>query len=289
MRLYAFSTEGITRKITGAISEIESFGKDRVILTNPSASAEFPCCVVQPPLQKEVYLDAGRDLSITVEVWGSRQMEVLRLFDQTSKKLQGLNLKLTNNTPLHRTKSQANGVTADILKAAGMQLQITLKGIDGMAEFNADAKTTPKGTMRTELWYAKSGDGAEKKQIFMVQEIPKLESAPEQITYTALESSEEFATPGKKKSEPLEVPVLYVAEQHKELKTISESHTRVWFFVKLPDETAAESGKPLTYKFPGTFHLAGDAISDGDMIKDTITIYKDGKVEETEGLSSADL
>lgn len=98
-----------------------------------------------------------------------------------------------------------------------------------MAEFNADAKTTPKGTMRTELWYAKSGDGAEKKQIFMVQEIPKLESAPEQITYTALESSEEFATPGKKKSEPLEVPVLYVAEQHKELKTISESHTRVWF------------------------------------------------------------
>ena len=28
MRLYAFSTEGITRKITGAISEIESFGKD---------------------------------------------------------------------------------------------------------------------------------------------------------------------------------------------------------------------------------------------------------------------
>ena len=132
------------------------------------------------------------------------------------------------------------------MKAAGMQLQITLKGIDGMAEFNADAKTTPKGTMRTELWYAKSGDGAEMKQIFMVQEIPKLESAPEQITYTALESSEEFATPGKKKSETLEVPVLYVAEQHKELKTISESHTRVWFFVKLPDETAAESGKPLT-------------------------------------------
>lgn len=175
------------------------------------------------------------------------------------------------------------------MKAAGMQLQITLKGIDGMAEFNADAKTTPKGTMRTELWYAKSGDGAEMKQIFMVQEIPKLESAPEQITYTALESSEEFATPGKKKSETLEVPVLYVAEQHKELKTISESHTRVWFFVKLPDETAAESGKPLTYKFPGTLHLAGDAISDGDMIKDTITIYKDGKVEETEGLPSAEL
>ena len=57
---------------------------------------------MQPPLQKEVYLDAGRDLSITAEVWGSRQIEVLRLFDQTSKKLQGLNLKLTNNTPLHR-------------------------------------------------------------------------------------------------------------------------------------------------------------------------------------------
>lgn len=153
-----------------------------------------------------------------------------------------------------------------------------------MAEFNSAAKTTPKATMRTELWYATSENGTGLKQIFMVQEIPKLESAPEQITYTALESSEEFATPGKKKSETLEVPVLYVAEQHNELKEISASRARVWFFVKLPDETAADASKPLTYKFPGTFHLAGDAISDGDMIKDTITIYKDGKVEEIKGL-----
>ena len=54
MRLYAFSTEGITRKITGAISEIESFGKDRVILTNPSASAEFPllCCAASASKRK---------------------------------------------------------------------------------------------------------------------------------------------------------------------------------------------------------------------------------------------
>lgn len=102
MKWYAFSTEAITRKITGAISEIEAFGKDRVILNNPSTNAEFPCCVVQPPLQKEVYLDAGRDLSITVEVWGNGQMEVLGLFDQVAKKLQELNFKTTNTTPLHR-------------------------------------------------------------------------------------------------------------------------------------------------------------------------------------------
>lgn len=153
-----------------------------------------------------------------------------------------------------------------------------------MAEVNTAAKTTPKGTARTELHYATSENGTDMKQIFMVQEIPKLESAPEPKTYSALESSEEFATPGKKKYETIEIPILYVEEQHDELKALSNAGTQVWFFVKLPDETAANSGEPLTYKFPGTLHIANDSISDDDMIKETLTIYKSGKVQEIKGL-----
>lgn len=153
-----------------------------------------------------------------------------------------------------------------------------------MAEVNAAAKTTPKGTARTELHYATSENGTGLKQIFMVQEIPKLESAPEPKTYSALESSEEFATPGKKKYETIEIPILYVEEQHNELKSLSDAGTQVWFFVKLPDETAANPGTPLTYKFPGTLHIANDSISDDDMIKETLTIYKSGKVQEIKGL-----
>lgn len=153
-----------------------------------------------------------------------------------------------------------------------------------MAEVNTDAKTTPKGTARTELHYATSETGTGMKQIFMVQEIPKLESAPEPKTYSALESSEEFATPGKKKYEAIEIPILYVEEQHDELKALSNAGTQVWFFVKLPDETAANSGRPLTYKFPGTLHIANDSISNDDMIKETLTIYKSGKVQEIKGL-----
>lgn len=153
-----------------------------------------------------------------------------------------------------------------------------------MAEVNTAATTTPKITAGTELWYAKKATPTSLEQIFMVQEIPKLESAPEPKTYSSLESAEEFSTPGKKKSETIEIPLLYVEEQHDELKALSDSKEQLIFYVKLPDSTAAEKGKPLTYTFPGTIHLANDSFADDDMIKESITIYKNGKVEEIKGL-----
>lgn len=102
VKVYAFSTELITRTVTGELAKIPILGKERVLLTNPSTGASFPCCVVNPPLQKDKYSGAAKNLSFTVEAWADKQMEALRVFDEVSKKLFGLNMKLTNNTPLHR-------------------------------------------------------------------------------------------------------------------------------------------------------------------------------------------
>lgn len=148
-----------------------------------------------------------------------------------------------------------------------------------MAEVNTSAKTTPKTSMKTELWY--SADGGAKTQIFMVQSIPQLQTPQEPITYGCLESSTEFQTKGTRKAESIAIPILYVAEQHTALKALAEANTKLTFFVKFPDSTAATSEKPLTYTFSGTIDLANDEISIDGMLAETITIYRDSVVTET--------
>lgn len=148
-----------------------------------------------------------------------------------------------------------------------------------MAEVNTSAKTTPKTSMKTELWYAV--DGGTKTQIFMVQSIPQLQTPQEPITYGSLESSTEFQTKGTRKAESIAIPVLYVAEQHTALKALADANSKLTFYVKFPDSTAPTSEKPLTYTFTGTIDLANDEISIDGMLAETITIYRDSVVTET--------
>ena len=56
------------------------------------------------------------------------------------------------------------------------------------------------------------------------------------------------------------------------------------WFVKLPDSTASTTNKPLVYKFKADVDLANDTISVGDMLKETITLYKQSKVTRMKGL-----
>ena len=148
-----------------------------------------------------------------------------------------------------------------------------------MAEVNTSAKTTPKTSMKTELWY--SVDSGTKTQIFMVQSIPQLQTPQEPITYGSLESSTEFQTKGTRKAESIAIPVLYVAEQHSALKALADANSKLTFYVKFPDSTAPTSEKPLTYTFSGTIDLANDEISIDGMLAETITIYRDSVVTET--------
>ncbi len=101
MQYIPVDTENITRQIVQKISE-SSISPGNVLLENPSKAAGFPCCVIQPPLQRPQYMGASWSLSITVEVWSNSQYEAMRLFDEVKAKLLELNFQLTNNTPLHQ-------------------------------------------------------------------------------------------------------------------------------------------------------------------------------------------
>lgn len=147
--------------------------------------------------------------------------------------------------------------------------------------------TAPQTSMRTEVWYSEEETPTVAKplnQVFFVQEIPQLVSPKDPVTYSCLENDEEGSAKGMRKAETLTMPVLYEATQSDTLTTMAESGKAYWFFIKLPDSTAVEAGKPLTYKFKAEIDLANDTISVGDMLKETITLYKQSKVTRMKGL-----
>lgn len=149
-----------------------------------------------------------------------------------------------------------------------------------MAEVNTSATTTPKTTMRTELWYSTSSSYSGLKQIFMVQEIPVLQGPKDAINYGCLESSTEFQTEGTRKAETITIPVLLVEAQHNELKALADANTELYFVVKLPESTTATAGHPICEKFSGTIDLTFDSLSIDSMIQENLTIYKDSPVTE---------
>ena len=150
-----------------------------------------------------------------------------------------------------------------------------------MAEVNTSATTTPKTTMRTELWYSENENYSNMKQIFMVQTLPTLRSAKDAVNYGCLESSTEFQTDGTSKAETITIPILYVEGQHNDLKALKDANKKLYFAVKLPDATASVSGHPLCEKFSGTIDLTFDSRDQGSMIQENLTIYRDSDVTET--------
>ena len=150
-----------------------------------------------------------------------------------------------------------------------------------MAEVNTSATTTPKTTMKTELWYSTNSNYTSLKQIFMVQEIPVLQGAKDSINYGCLESSVEFQTEGTRKAETITVPILFVEAQHNELKALADANTELYFAVKLPESTTATAGHPICEKFSGTIDLTFDTMSIDSMVQENLTIYKDSPVVET--------
>ena len=151
-------------------------------------------------------------------------------------------------------------------------------GLQYFAETNESATTTPKVSMTTELWYAKTEDFGDKKQIFMVQSIPAIQTPQEPINYGSLESTTEFQAEGTRKAESIQIPILYVEAQHNELKAIADSKDTVYFMVKLPNSTSKT--QPKTFKFAGTIDIALDEISIDGLLQETLTIFKSSLVTE---------
>lgn len=154
---------------------------------------------------------------------------------------------------------------------------------------NSPTLTPPKTSVGTELWYSTKKTPAvtaDLIQIFLVQEIPALQSAPESVSYSCLESPNEGTAEGVAKAESLKIPVLYSEEQHDAMKVLSDAKTQVYFWVKLPDSTAATTGKPLTFAFSGTLFQSNNTISNNGILQDDVTIFRDMTVTEQKGLPS---
>ncbi len=141
----------------------------------------------------------------------------------------------------------------------------------------------PKTSTLTKVFYSETL-GGEKKQVAYVQSIPEFLTAPEAITYSALDISDERQVEGRKKAETMEIEFLYTEAQYDELKTIEKNKTNGYWFIQLPEDTATTEGKPLTWHFNATCFVGMSEIAIDDMLKSKVTLYRNSAIEETKGL-----
>lgn len=145
---------------------------------------------------------------------------------------------------------------------------------------------TPKAGTLTKLYYSEKAVPTEQDltHVMYTEEIPELEEAPEAVTYQTVDMEEEYSEQGTKKSTQPAISILYTRSQHKALKTLADSKKIVHWFVKYPDTTCGDGEQPLVKRFTGSCALTGQAITSGDMIKDTLTLYRNSAIEEFDGM-----
>lgn len=141
----------------------------------------------------------------------------------------------------------------------------------------------PKTSTLTKVFYSETL-GGEKKQVAYVQSIPEFLTAPEPITYSALDISDERQVEGRKKAETMEIEFLYTEAQYDELKEIEKNKTNGYWFIQLPEDTATTAGKPLTWYFNATCFVGMSEIAIDDMLKSKVTLYRNSAIEEIKGL-----
>lgn len=145
---------------------------------------------------------------------------------------------------------------------------------------------TPKTGTLTKIYISKKAYPTEEDLdlIMYTEEIPALEDPAEAVTYQTTDMGGEEQSKGPKKSTTPAIPVLYQSAQHDKLKAMADSDETYNFFVRYPESTCAEGEKPLVKSFTAQMDLTGDTITAGDIIKDTLTLFRNSSVKETHGL-----
>ena len=152
-----------------------------------------------------------------------------------------------------------------------------------MAGADETAKvTTPQVAMKAEVSYSTTLTGARTK-IGYVQKVGQIKTLKDGQTYSALDFDEERMAKGKRKAESIDIEMMFIQEQHKSMMKIADEDTEIYLFVKYPDTTASVASKPLVQTVKCTIDVAGQAMNDGDFIKDTMREFKNSTVVETDG------
>ena len=144
------------------------------------------------------------------------------------------------------------------------------------------ATTTPQVAMKAEVSYATTLTGNRTK-IGYVQKVGQLKTLKEGQTYSALDLDEERMAKGKRKAEAVDIEMMFIQEVHKAMGVIADADTEIYLFLKYPDTTASVASKPLVQTVKCTIDIAGQGMNDGDFIKDTMRVFKNSKVVETDG------
>ncbi len=149
----------------------------------------------------------------------------------------------------------------------------------------------PRTTTMTKLFHADTLedliDGGKRKQVAFVQSIPEFLKAPEGVVYSALDIPDERQAEGRQKAENIEIEILYKEEQYDELKALQTAKTNGYWAIQLPEDTAKEPGKPLTWYFTGTCYVGFSEIAVDDMLKAKLTIYRSSEIKESKGFPTA--
>lgn len=124
--------------------------------------------------------------------------------------------------------------------------------------------------------------------IMYTEEIPAIEDPAEAVTYQTTDMDGEEQSKGRKKATTPAIPVLYKSEQHDDLKEKADSNKSFYFFIRYPETTCAQGEQPLVKSFSAQMDLTGDTITAGDIIKDTLTLYRNSAVKESHGLPTAE-
>lgn len=148
---------------------------------------------------------------------------------------------------------------------------------------------TPKTGTLTKIYISEKAvpQEADLTLIMYTEEIPAIEDPAEAVTYQTTDMDGEEQSKGAKKSTTPAIPVLYKSEQHDDLKSKADSDKSYYFFICYPKSTCAEGEQPLVKSFSAQMDLTGDTITAGDIIKDTLTLYRNSSVKETHGLPTA--
>lgn len=150
----------------------------------------------------------------------------------------------------------------------------------------------PKTSKLTKLFHADTladlQAEAKRKQVAFVQSIPEFLKAPEGITYSALDIPDERQAEGRQKAESLEIEILFKEDQYDELKALQTAKTNGYWAIQLPEDTASQQGKPLTWYFTGTCYIGMSEIAIDDMLKSKLTIYRSSEIKESKGFPTAE-
>lgn len=142
--------------------------------------------------------------------------------------------------------------------------------------------TTPQVAMKAKVSYATTLTG-DRTDIGYVQKVGQLKTLKEGQTYSALDLEEERMAKGKRKAETVDIEMMFIQETHKAIQEIADADTTIFLFLEYPETTASVANKPLVQSVKCTVDIAGQEINDGDFIKDTMRVYKESKVVETDG------